>query len=69
MARNQISWFINKGDQLTDDKTISRPFTRSFRKYSGPWLDAMVACDLDRAPPRITPGEWSNPSNHQVSLC
>ncbi|KAI5788706.1 hypothetical protein FPQ18DRAFT_343143 [Pyronema domesticum] len=55
MARNQISWFINKGDQLTDDKIISRPFTRSFRKYGGPWLDAMVACDLDRAPPRITP--------------
>jgi hypothetical protein len=61
MAQGQISWFIRKGEQLSDDRKISRAFKRTFRKYSGPWLDAMVACDLDVPPTRITPGMYLLP--------
>lgn len=62
MAQGQISWFIRKGEQLSDDRKISRAFKRTFRKYSGPWLDAMVACDLDVPPTRITPGMYPLPT-------
>ncbi|KAI5807165.1 hypothetical protein EDC01DRAFT_781954 [Geopyxis carbonaria] len=55
MARNQVSWFIRKGDALPEQHTATRHFTRSFRKYSGPWFDALVYCESDTAPSRITP--------------
>ncbi|KAG0641158.1 hypothetical protein HOY80DRAFT_1114338, partial [Tuber brumale] len=54
MARNQVSWFLHKGDPITDDRRITRNFCRSFKKYSGPWVDSMVACDLDHPPTRVT---------------
>lgn len=55
MAKNQIAWFIRKGDELSDSRHITRAFTRTFRKYSGPWRDSMVVCDLDEPPSRISP--------------
>ncbi|RPB01606.1 actin-like ATPase domain-containing protein [Choiromyces venosus 120613-1] len=54
MARNQVSWFLQKGELITDDRRITRNFCRTFKKYSGPWVDSMVACDLDRPPSRVT---------------
>ncbi|KAI5842032.1 hypothetical protein BZA05DRAFT_464152 [Tricharina praecox] len=50
MAKNQISWFIRRGDPLSDDTRVVRAFTRTFRKYQGPWVDTMVACELDPPP-------------------
>ena len=54
MARNQVAWFLQKGEPIADDRRITRNFCRSFKKYSGPWIDSMVACDLDRPPSRVT---------------
>jgi hypothetical protein len=56
MARSQISWFIRRGDPLSDDTRVSRSFTRTFKKYSGPWTDTMVACDLNPPPATIMSG-------------
>lgn len=54
MAGNQISWFLRKGESISDERRITRNFCRNFRKYSGPWVDTMVSCDLDPPPTRVT---------------
>ncbi|KAF3095664.1 hypothetical protein TWF569_003538 [Orbilia oligospora] len=54
MARNQISWFVYKGAEISDDKKISQQFHRTFRKTT-PWVDTIVVCEDDFPPMRMTP--------------
>ncbi|KAK6511744.1 hypothetical protein TWF481_000650 [Arthrobotrys musiformis] len=54
MARNQISWFVYKGAEISDDKKISQQFHRTFRKTT-PWVDTIVVCEDDFPPTRMTP--------------
>lgn len=52
MARNQISWFIRKGQPITDERRFSNHFHRNF-KYVTPFIDAMVASSSDHPPTRF----------------
>ncbi|KAF3177011.1 hypothetical protein TWF788_007858 [Orbilia oligospora] len=52
MARNQVSWFILKGQPLTDERRFSNHFHRNF-KHITPFLDAMVASSSDNPPNRV----------------
>ncbi|EWC45332.1 hypothetical protein DRE_00731 [Drechslerella stenobrocha 248] len=52
MARNQVSWFIRKGQPLTDERRFSNNFHRNF-KHPTPFLDAMVASTSDMPPNRV----------------
>ncbi|KAF3926235.1 hypothetical protein ABW20_dc0102468 [Dactylellina cionopaga] len=52
MARNQVSWFIRKGQPITDERRFSNHFHRNF-KHVTPFLDAMVASSSDAPPNRV----------------
>ncbi|KAF3930695.1 hypothetical protein ABW19_dt0208425 [Dactylella cylindrospora] len=52
MARNQVSWFIRKGQPITDERRFSNHFHRNF-KHITPFLDAMVASSSDNPPNRV----------------
>ncbi|EWC44291.1 hypothetical protein DRE_01117 [Drechslerella stenobrocha 248] len=54
MAANQISWFVYKGADISDDKKISQQFHRTFRKTTL-WEDTLVVCEDDIPPTRMTP--------------
>jgi hypothetical protein len=57
MARNQISWFVYKGADISDEKRISQQFHRTFRKTT-PWIDTLVTCEDDMPPSRLTPSKY-----------
>ncbi|CAF9934329.1 MAG: hypothetical protein HETSPECPRED_009185 [Heterodermia speciosa] len=54
LARNQISWFIRKGQVMADDQTFNHRFHRPFRTLTT-WRDTLVCCDSDPPPPRMQP--------------
>lgn len=49
LAKNQITWFVRKGANISDDTRLPHSFFRRFRKVS-PWNATLVICNSDRAP-------------------
>ncbi|KAL8817394.1 MAG: hypothetical protein Q9223_003761 [Gallowayella weberi] len=52
LARNQIRWFIKKGQLLPDEETIRYGFHRDFR-HLGIWKDNLVCCTSEVPPSRL----------------
>ncbi|RPB20356.1 actin-like ATPase domain-containing protein [Terfezia boudieri ATCC MYA-4762] len=56
LAENQIKWYIAKGTEVSDDKSISFPFYITFESHHSRILvDELVCCDLLIPPTHITP--------------
>ena len=54
MAKDQIQWYICKGDPLPDAAPVWGTHERTFRTSPGTIIHNLVACDLDVPPTRLT---------------
>ena len=55
LAKNQVSWFIRRNQEMTDDSTFRHTFVRNFKTLD-PWKDCLVSSTKDVAPQRWQDG-------------
>ena len=51
LAKNQVSWFIRRNQEMTDESAFKHTFVRNFRKLT-PWKDCLVSSTNDVPPQR-----------------
>jgi molecular chaperone DnaK (HSP70) len=54
MAKGQITWFLRKGDTITDTQETKCKFIRNFKKVMV-WNDELLVCEADIPPRRMEP--------------
>ena len=71
LARDQITWFVRKGQRVSDEIRLPHKFFRRFRKVT-PWTATLVTCQLDDAPKNMlsgAPGANGRGSSQVQVLC